>query len=70
MTRMTGPDCAVMRNLINIHTHTQSKLVYAGYVHNLNCLKMARYFSKQEGEVGQNNQAEMQQVRRLVTVQF
>ena len=22
MTRMTGPDCAVMCNLINIHTHT------------------------------------------------
>ena len=21
MTRMTGPDCAVMRNLINIHTY-------------------------------------------------
>ena len=21
MTRMTGPDCAVMCNLINIHTH-------------------------------------------------
>ena len=21
MTRMTGPDCAVMRNLINTHTH-------------------------------------------------
>ena len=22
MTRMTGPDCAVMCNLINTHTHT------------------------------------------------
>ena len=22
MTRMTGPDCAVMCNLINIHTYT------------------------------------------------
>ena len=22
MTRMTGPDCAVMFNLINTHTHT------------------------------------------------
>ena len=22
MTRMTGPDCAVMGNLINTHTHT------------------------------------------------
>ena len=25
MTRMTGPDCAVMCNLINTHTHTQRK---------------------------------------------
>ena len=24
MTRMTGPDCAVMCNLINTHTHTPS----------------------------------------------
>ena len=24
MTRMTGPDCAVMCNLINTHTHTHS----------------------------------------------
>ena len=24
MTRMTGPDCAVMCNLINTHTHTTS----------------------------------------------
>ena len=24
MTRMTGPDCAVMRNLINIHTSTST----------------------------------------------
>ena len=24
MTRMTGPDCAVMYNLINTHTHTRS----------------------------------------------
>ena len=23
MTRMTGPDCAVMCNLINTHTHTR-----------------------------------------------
>ena len=25
MTRMTGPDCAAMCDLINIHTHTQSR---------------------------------------------
>ena len=24
MTRMTGPDCAVMCNLINTHTHTHT----------------------------------------------
>ena len=24
MTRMTGPDCVVMCNLINTHTHTQT----------------------------------------------
>ena len=24
MTRMTRPDCAVMRNLINTHTHTHT----------------------------------------------
>ena len=24
LTRMTGPDCAVMRNLINTHTHTHT----------------------------------------------
>ena len=26
MTRMTGPDCAVMCNLINTHTHTQQQV--------------------------------------------
>ena len=25
MTRMTGPDCVVMRNLINTHTHTHTQ---------------------------------------------
>ena len=30
MTRMTGPDCAVMRNLINTHTHTQVSLIPLG----------------------------------------
>ena len=27
MTRMTGPDCVVMCNLINTHTHTQVSLI-------------------------------------------
>ena len=26
MTRMTGPDCAVMCNLINTHTHTNTSI--------------------------------------------
>ena len=26
MTRMTGPDCAVMSNLINTHTHTHTHI--------------------------------------------
>ena len=26
MTRMTGPDCVVMCNLINTHTHTRTQL--------------------------------------------
>ena len=26
MTRMTGPDCAVMCNLINAHTHTHTRI--------------------------------------------
>ena len=28
MTRMTRPDCAVMCNLINIHTHTHTHILY------------------------------------------
>ena len=28
MTRMTGPDCVVMCNLINTHTHTHTQRVY------------------------------------------
>ena len=33
MTRMTGPDCAVMCNLINTHTHTHI------YMYVVCCLK-------------------------------
>ena len=37
MTRMTGPDCAVMCNLINTHTHTHYKdeiqSLYSHYLH-------------------------------------
>ena len=29
MTRMTGPDCVVMCNLINTHTHTHTHTHYA-----------------------------------------
>ena len=28
MTRMTGPDCAVMCNLINIHTYIHTSILY------------------------------------------
>ena len=27
MARMAGPDCAVMCNLINIHTHTHTHII-------------------------------------------
>ena len=30
MTRMTGPDCAVMCNLINTHTHTRNTRTSGG----------------------------------------
>ena len=33
MTRMTRPDCAVMCNLINTHTHTHTMLVCCGLLH-------------------------------------
>ena len=35
MTRMTGPDCAVMCNLINIHTYIHTYIyTYIGiYIH-------------------------------------
>ena len=29
MTRMTGPDCAVMCNLMNTHTHTYTRRINA-----------------------------------------
>ena len=35
MTRMTGPDCVVMCNLINTHTHTVLYVMYAGMCNNL-----------------------------------
>ena len=30
MTRMTGPDCAVMYNVINTHTHTHTQQTHTG----------------------------------------
>ena len=40
MTRMTGPDCVVMCNLINTHTHTQTTIIdsskkYFGEIKNI-----------------------------------
>ena len=36
MTRMTGPDCVVMCNLINTHTHTHTHTNGNGDEHNGN----------------------------------
>ena len=36
MTRMTGPDCAVMRNLINTPTHTRTHTYTHIYTHTHN----------------------------------
>ena len=33
MTRMTGPDCAVMCNLINTHTHTHHTHTHTHHTH-------------------------------------
>ena len=33
MTRMTGPECAVMRNLINIHTYIHTRYILHTYIH-------------------------------------
>ena len=33
MTRMTGPECAVMRNLINIHTYIPGTYYIHIYIH-------------------------------------
>ena len=33
MTRMTGPDCAVMCNLINIHTYIHIAYIHITYIH-------------------------------------
>ena len=41
MTRMTGPDCAVMYNLINTHTHTHIYVQFNKYTHTLGSNKEA-----------------------------
>ena len=41
MARMTGPDCAVMFNLINTHTHNHCQLYY-----NTNNSINLQYFSE------------------------
>ena len=39
MTRMTGPDCVVMCNLINTHTHISMSVVSSTLVHYEYCIK-------------------------------
>ena len=39
MTRMTGPDCVVMCNLINTHTHTHINV----YIYNPVCSEIAAF---------------------------
>ena len=70
MTRMTGPDCAVMCNLINIHTHTHtpctwyhvrrmslSKVLNAaahGHIHETMGGSWNHYFGEEAGEETDN----------------
>ena len=42
MTRMTGPDCAVMSNLINTHTHTHTQAGLRG------CVQFKRYKHREQ----------------------
>ena len=42
MTRMTGPDCAVMCNLINTHTHTTRYVQFNKYTHTHTHTRMTR----------------------------
>ena len=38
MTRMTGPDCAVMCNLINIHTYIRKHTHIHTYIHTVSLI--------------------------------
>ena len=42
MTRMTGPDCVVMCNLINTHTHTH--IIYlVVYIYTVYCKEKSQF---------------------------
>ena len=43
MTRMTGPDCVVMCNLINTHTHTHTYTHTLMYIYNPVCSEIAAF---------------------------
>ena len=47
MTRMTGPDCVVMCNLINTHTHTHART----HTHTHNRRTLLRYIDRVVEEV-------------------
>ena len=40
MTRMTGPDCAVMCNLINTHTHTHTSYPICCNITETKCIQI------------------------------
>ena len=49
MTRMTGPDCAVMCNLINTHTHTQFSTRVIFYAFDIQTPSSPRLKTEREG---------------------
>ena len=58
MTRMTGPDCAVMCNLINIHTYIHTYITYT-YIHT------CRVFVKSIIDSSREDQCEWHRMTRM-----
>ena len=54
MTRMTGPDCAVMCNLINTHTHTHMYIIRDFHV--TTEIRFFALMSKKEKVLGRGGQ--------------